>query len=855
MTEDPENFFPDSEVRQYNTFIKAVWENRFFTGYGIYGMAYKIEYPEAHSLNQKNYEDINANWARAFRDMPIGTCIGKYDFYIKRQWESKKKPKESLQEKALRRKRGFWKWDFDKKEVDWDNLPDENYLTECTDVHFEGREYLEHSGYLFFSYPKTYLQKKAYNPFDIPDTSKMGDYDQEERDFENEVNKAIDIINLQGFIQVTPMTEKELRDYEDFWMNGMHPKRLADLFFDKEPLRIEADGHYIGMLSIGNEEQFPPVMATERTNTRMSKPEKGFTFYEGFMDNLGMNLDCEHVYCQNIIISDHKATIKEMKDRRGIMWGLRGFDSQNKVNAEHLDIILKECADDPALRFIHGSNTVMYWAESQSELERLDRKIRSTVESMDFHPKKLGREDYKELYLNGFPANVSLLPYRYWYMTYLDTATMMFVNTTNYKSDERGVYFQERLFNTPISYDFWDAEKKRLKSRNFMIVAPTGQGKSFTANHILSQLIEDDCVCVVVDLGGSYKKLASLYPKDQVAMFSYQPSLPLNLNPFDLGVPKAEVDNDTLIQKVEDVSEFIWLLVKRGEEVSEVEQTSLRKIVRFYYDFPGIEDKSYSFSHFYNWLASNQQLVLRSLMIDNTAFFDMQEFIHNGSEFIEGGMYANILKVDQDTSVQMKGKKLIVFELDDVKDNKLVLAILLQVISSTIQQVIWSDKKTKGVVFFDEFGKQLEFPLVLNRVKYYAQAIRKQEGALGVVLQSLNQLPETPEAKTILDNTETFIFLEKSDGDYSATIERLKLDEHDQTQLKSLCANFKKAPKYSEIYLKRGRKSNVYRIEAAPEVYLAFQTEGPIHTALEEEYKKCGSMRLAIENYKNKNNL
>ena len=169
----------------------------------------------------------------------------------------------------------------------------------------------------------------------------------------------------------------------------------------------------------------------------------------------------------------------------------------------------------------------------------------------------------------------------------------------------------------------------------------------------------------------------------------------------------------------------------------------------------------------------------------------------SGSDFIADGIYSNLLGTCTDNSASFKDKKLIIFELDEIKDNRLLLTIMLQVISEAIQKTIWSDRKNRGIVFFDEFAKQLEFPEVTRRVKYYSQAIRKQNGGVGIVLQTLNQLPDTPEGKSILDNTETFIFLESSN--YEDSISRLKLNSHDRSQLMSLKKKFDGDRKYSDL--------------------------------------------------------
>jgi conjugal transfer ATP-binding protein TraC len=97
------------------------------------------------------------------------------------------------------------------------------------------------------------------------------------------------------------------------------------------------------------------------------------------------------------------------------------------------------------------------------------------------------------------------------------------------------------------------------------------------------------------------------------------------------------------------------------------------------------------------------------------------------SIFVKEGLLSFLFKNDADNSYQLEDKSFIVFEMDEIKDNKLLLSIMLHMISEAIQKVVWSDKDTRGVVFFDEFAKMLKFPEVLSSAEYFFQAGRKQK--------------------------------------------------------------------------------------------------------------------------------
>src|SRR5690606_34576862 len=170
-------------------------------------------------------------------------------------------------------------------------------------------------------------------------------------------------------------------------------------------------------------------------------------------------------------------------------------------------------------------------------------------------------------------------------------------------------------------------------------------------------------------------------------------------------------------------------------------------------------------------------------------------------------------------------KRMIVFELDEVRDNKEILSVMLKLIKSAIQRTIWRNKAEKGIILFDEFAKQLKFGNVLESVEFYYQAIRKQNGAIGIILQSINQLPNNTTSASILENTQVIYSLHNEKG-YGELQKRLNLSSHDLNQLKSIRNNLTGERKYTEMFIKRGKESNIFRLEVPKEAYAAYLTDG-----------------------------
>jgi conjugal transfer ATP-binding protein TraC len=55
--------------------------------------------------------------------------------------------------------------------------------------------------------------------------------------------------------------------------------------------------------------------------------------------------------------------------------------------------------------------------------------------------------------------------------------------------------------------------------------------------------------------------------------------------------------------------------------------------------------------------------------------------------------------------------------------------------------------------------------------------------------------------------------------------------------------------KYTEIFIKIGKESNIFRLEVPPEVYAAYLTDGAYHEQLMELFQEAGTMEKAIQKF------
>lgn len=781
---------------------------------GTFAMCYEISLAEKYSLGSDDIEVINDAWVKALKDLPKNAIVLKQDVFLKQK-------------------------------LDTSNYKGDSFLQKSTKDYFKGREYLSHQSFLFFVLPDNGVFKTTIsNPFKTLNRKKFENYDERIESFITNVEQSINFIsgikiNSGKAFTIRKFSDNEVFNYHDYYFNNFQNDYVTDRILKKHFLQI--GDKCLGVVCTRDEESFPEKMVSVISDKEFSSAK--YKFFQNYGDHFGISLDFDHVYNQVIFFEDNQEQLSKLRTRNDLLKKSASFDPNNKSNAVKTTNLIEEIANNiDGDRIIKGHLNVLYYADNENELQNRRNQIVDRFKELDIKTRQPIDNYLNSIFYNSFFLFTQNLADRQLFYGSLNLATLFLNNTSNYKNDKQGILLNSRISNLPVVIDTWDEEKKYIRARNFMIFAPTGFGKSFLANHLFRQYFDEGARIVIIDLGQSYRKLAALYPTETVFVH-YQEGRPIGINPFDLQ------GEEITSSRIEDLVEFTLTHYKRGEKTTESEKTALRKIIEAYYKRGGEQ----SLLKFIKAVREGKETLLKDLDIKDE-YFDIDQFLFLMSEFEEGGIYEFLYKDESNSNLErVRDKKIIVFELDEVKENELLLSIMLQLISTTINETVWKDKSTKGYIFFDEVAKQFKFKGVLEKIEYFFQAIRKQNGAIGMVLQAISQLPESGEngqiAKTIIENTQVLYVLNAKD--YKALQERFKMSDHAYNQMVSISSNFEGDKKYSEVFLMRGNHHQVYRLEVPKEVFWAYQTEGKQNEELMKLYEEVGNMEVAIKQYIN----
>ena len=788
--------------------IADIQDNIIFANNGNVVLCYEVVLPEIYSLSEKDFEDIHGAWFQALKSLPIGTVVQKQDIYIKQKYSSGK-------------------------------LPNQTFLEKATHDHFKGREYMQHRCFLFFILTKNKAlnNPKYVNPFRNISKAVVRELDDSVNSFIGAVSNSVSFINNSRKTELVSLKAEEIENLTNGYFNGFNEGFDTDILLDKKDVNIGEN--YFDALAINSELCFGESVQSSKTNEKFTSDD--FVFHQGFIDGLGLTLNENHIVNQILYLDDKHKWRKLLEKKVEELKKSSNFGSQNKVVLGKIQHILDQINADDNARIIRGHLNIIYWDREAKNLDRIASKIKTEFKELDILPYYPRGEERKNYILNSYCCFSSNFSNEDLYVTDLKHALCLFINNTNYKSDPTGIIFNDREHNIPVLKDVWDEKKKRIKARNFAIFAPTGEGKSFLANNILRQYFESGVRLVIIDLGGSYTKFAKLYP-GKYTVLRYESGKNLGINPFYI-----HTQNDLTPERLEDLSVFLFELFASDLKVTKAQSVSIKKILRHYYEStPG----NHSLDGFYHFIESNQKDLLSKLKI-HPDYFNITNFLHIMSEYVGDGLYSFLFEVSEDQTYKIEDKRLIVFELDEVKDNKEILSVMLKLIKSAIQRTIWKNRSEKGIILFDEFAKQLKFENVLESVEFYYQAIRKQNGAIGIILQSINQLPNNSTSASILENTQVIYSLHNEKG-YEELVRRLNLSKHDLNQLRSIKNNLTGPRKYTEIFIKIGKQSNVFRLEVPKEVYAAYLTDGTENDRIMRIYERTKDMEQAIIEFTSK---
>lgn len=773
--------------------------NAAYTRGGSFILGYEMLLPEAFSLSEEKTDEMQAAWDTFIKRFPVGGIVHLFSGFIG-------------------------------KKVSAGELPQGTPLRDAFAQHVDGRDGIADQHFLFCSFPRLQgTSSTLVNPFRAMREFEVAVAEQNfiNHSFRDAVNNLVVYLNSTKNLKVAALSEDEMRYFSFEYFNLFEYRHTAIVDFDQH-IKVESNSvnltvgeRYVGMFSIYNEVQLPNEVATVVPNRAVDSRHK---FKTSLGNTLGVYLRHPH-YLSTVIYKDDKERWRAKLDLtigecKRVAWA----SSAIKETQEELTELQRQLGSDYNNESVVRTNTsVVFWAERE-QFSRVKSEINAAFTAADIIPSNPTGKVLKNAFITTNPffseynSSITLYP------TFSGVPVAFIPTEGEYRSDEEGIYYFDK-FNAPRRVDMWDAQKRYLKSRNFLVFAPSGGGKSVSLLWWISQLLEQQFRMVIIDLGRSFYKFAQLLEEMgiPVAYVEYKDGAPLGINPFAKPMEKLRE-----VEQLNELAELVYCHCCDTEvPISEDQRGFLRNVLRDYI----AAEQPLSVPGFARYLCDNESS-LRAKYSEALQYFDYTHAKLLLNDFMEGGAYHFIYK-DSGKSITaadgLGGKQIIFYEFEQAVNNPRMLNVLLQLSKSSVLENIWNDPTTKGIVLLEEAAKFLKYPSVVMQAEYYAQAIRKKEGAFGMVLQAISQIPQGNATESIIENTQLIMALENTKG-YHSLIERMKVqDEHKVRMMNSVHNNFsgdEAGRRYSEIFIERNGHYNVYRIELPRLQYLSFITDG-----------------------------
>ncbi|WP_446033444.1 TraG family conjugative transposon ATPase [Sphingobacterium hotanense] len=760
---------------------------------------FEVRLPELFTVASAEYEAIHSAWHKAIKTLPDFTIVHKQDWYIKENYAP-----DLTQE-------------------------DQSFLSKSYQRHFNERPFLNHYCYLFLTKTTKERMRMQSNfsslckgtliPKEIRNKETIQHFMEAVAQFER-------ILNDSGFVSLKRLNEDDIVGTDE--KQGLLEQYLTlsrtvgtpmqDIALGAEEVRI--GNKRLSLHTLSDTDDLPATVSADTRFEKLSTDRSDCRL--SFAAPVGLLLSCNHIYNQYLFLDNSEDNLQKFEKSARNMHSLARYSRANQINKEWIEKYLNE-AHSFGLSSIRAHFNIMAWSEDPSELKQLKNDCGSALALMECKPRH-NTIDVATLYWAGMPGNAGDFPSEESFYTFIEPALCFFTVETNYHNSPSpfGIKMADRLTGKPIHLDISDLPMKRgvITNRNKFILGPSGSGKSFFTNHMVRQYYEQGAHVLLVDTGNSYQGLCELIKGktkgEDGVYFTYTEDNPIAFNPFytDDGVFD--------IEKRESIKTLILTLWKRDDDPpTRSEEVALSNAVSGYIEHIKTSNVNPSFNGFYEYVKGAYREVLEEKQVREKDF-DIANFLNVLEPYFKGGEYDYLLNSDK--QLDLLSKRFIVFEIDAIKDHKILFPIVTIIIMEVFINKMRRLKGIRKLILIEEAWKAIAKEGMAEYIKYLFKTVRKFFGEAIVVTQEVDDIIQSPIVKeSIINNSDCKILLDqrKYMNKFDDIQAMLGLTDKEKGQVLSININNDSSRLYKEVWIGLGgTDSAVYATEVSMEEYL-----------------------------------
>ncbi len=774
-------------------------------------VGWEVQLPPAFRCNEEKYDGVILALAGAIGMLPDYTVVHKQDIFMKKRYKA---------EKAS------------------------GFLEEAYERHFDGREYLDHKCLLWLCFSTKKRVRGAGSGLlgihaDMLPSAAV----------EASLQAATQFEAMAG-LEMRRLTEGDifgdsstslgmtkvgiLQDYLNFTDEG--PDELSDI--QVEPGAMVMGGKRVVCHLLSDLGQLPGEVTSCRRVKELSTEHS--TVALSYLSELGDRLQCEHVvnwFCVKEPLQDIHG---KLDSKRRQMQSMSLRNAQNRKYAEEINEYLEKASVEQMTTVRCHLNVLS--TDEKAVTSAISRLGLTPVQDMSNAPAQLWA---------SIPGNESGLAYSEYMTLELRPALCLGI----YDGFEPGIpdgvlKLSDRIRLVPQRFDIQERafDLGLIVNYNVFLLGPTGAGKSFFMNKYLRACYMAGAHDFLMDQGASYRALCHIIHEESGGKdghyYSFEKGKPISFNPFR-NVRRFKED----AQALDFLYTLMCVLWRNGEALTTAELKFVKGSVDGFLEetlrqAQGDNLSDPVFNDYYEYVRDVYSQVLAQEGVEKE-YFDIKSYLLTLEQFYKGGSYGYLLNSAE--SIDILNDRFVVFEIDAIKDDKIVYPITTLVIMDAFGEKMRANSDFK-VMCIEEAWKAIMGTQMATYMLELWKTARKHRTAAMVVTQELKDITSSPIIKdTIVENSGVKILLDQTKyvNKFGELAEVLGLSEEDKAMVLSL--NRYKMPGRAghdagrEVFFNLGnQKSFVMRLEVSEEERIAFSSQKKDKDRLAAAVAKCG---------------
>lgn len=827
--------------------ISEIKEDYWISSYDTITFGYKIEFPEAYTIGENEYNQLTDTLFNSFNRLGKNVIIQKYGMFYEYEWRSTYNSESPTK---------LW-----------------------NDMHYDKREVMDVDHFIFISfyfgnanlasssnkYSGKHLKHIVDRKFQNIKGDKISEYQELLSSFEVSLGFTDGKSSNPLFPSVEKLTSNDMLAFLERYLS-------VDYLPDKSVYDYASydfrDGFNVGAKDVSifsmryMPDTFNPFTKSNGLVQNPTKYNKGEDYFNdlklpsSFLFPLGMGLPIEHLICETFILLDYEKVEgvleKELQEIKFLV-GLGRSDAINKRDV--LQEFIVETAKNDYTTCKYGLTIIVpHLKEKRIEFST------SIIDIAAAKGLKLYRENRGDLktFMFNLPGSGHLLSDLKigWLDSYIKT-----IHYEGYKNGNNiGIPFVD-VFGKPFLFDFWDEKEKYLNARNGVLFAPTGGGKSFLINHMLDSCFNQGDDIFIIDVGASYIRTTEInnglyYDSNDITTFRFNPFLSCFRNNKGEYFPSRNTlgEEDPMFRNFL-ISIIISLWYFTGKDKNALANfkledgvySTIQSSINGFYEYINKEKITPSFDAYYYYIKDVYSKIIKEN--NDERFFDVQLFLKNTESFTKAGEYSFLLNAYEPIDLS---NRWVCFELDKIKDNNFIKSPVMLILMNAFQNKLDSKERGRMRFFIDEAVDFLDLPMFGTFIGELYRKIRKKGGQIVICTQSIRYLDNIDPliANSIYSNSPIRILLDHSNDQEAIPIlqQKLSLSDSETELIRNLKVDESRPFRY--FFMKFGNMPGfIARNEVSERTFMAYQTNAQYINEIDRIKERTGSLYSAIETF------